>query len=68
MAARSAQLSESSVHGTNDMPPSEGRLGVDGAVLFGQHHDQFSLGDFELGFDLAAFGGFDAGIELGTLS
>ncbi|MBY5379121.1 hypothetical protein [Rhizobium leguminosarum] len=68
MAARFAQLSESSVHGTSDTPPSEGRLGADGAVLFGQHHDQFNLGDLELGFDLAAFGGLDAGIELGPLS
>ncbi|MBY5869285.1 hypothetical protein [Rhizobium leguminosarum] len=34
------------------MPPSEGRLGVDGTVLFAKHHDQLGLGYFELGFDL----------------
>ncbi|TAU14512.1 hypothetical protein ELI38_35370 (plasmid) [Rhizobium leguminosarum] len=48
------------------MPPSEGRLGVDGTVLFAKHHDQLGLGDFELGFDLAALGGLDAGVQLGA--
>ncbi len=46
------------------MPPSEGRLGVDGPVLFGQRHDQLGLNDFELGFDLATLGGLKASLPL----
>ncbi|RUL97054.1 hypothetical protein EEQ99_28650 [Rhizobium anhuiense] len=46
------------------MPPSEGRLGIDGTVLFGKYHGQLGLGDFEFGFDLAALGGLNAGVQL----
>jgi hypothetical protein len=36
------------------MPPSEGRLGVDKAVLFGYGNDHLGLGQFEFGRDLSA--------------
>jgi hypothetical protein len=37
-----------------DLPPSEGRLGVDKAVLFSHGHDHLGLGQFEFGRDLLA--------------
>lgn len=35
--------------GCRDMPPSEGRLGIDKAVLFGHGNDHLGLGQLEFG-------------------
>nr|WP_172690496.1 hypothetical protein [Rhizobium rhizogenes] len=45
---------------------SEGRLGIDGADLFGEFHDQLGLGEFELALDLAALGRVACVVQLGT--
>ncbi|PDT34933.1 MULTISPECIES: hypothetical protein [Sinorhizobium] len=44
---------------------SEGRPGLDRTVLFGKHHGQVSLGQLELGLDLAALDGIAGALEPG---
>jgi hypothetical protein len=46
-----------------NLPPSEGRPGVDATLLFGPGNDQLGLGKFELDRDLAALAGVESVLE-----
>ena len=54
--------------GSRYMPPSEGRLGVDKAVLFGHGNDHLGLGQLEFGRDLSALISVKSVLEFGPLS
>jgi hypothetical protein len=50
------------------MPPSEGRLGVDKAVLFGHGNDHLGPGQHEFHRDLSALISVESVLEFAALS